>query len=43
VREKLGALGMDVIGNSPEAFAAAIKTEIPLWANLIKQTGLRQQ
>jgi tripartite-type tricarboxylate transporter receptor subunit TctC len=43
VREKLGALAMEAIGSSPDEFAVVIKAEIPVWANLIKQIGLKRQ
>jgi tripartite-type tricarboxylate transporter receptor subunit TctC len=43
VRGKLTALGMGVIGNSPQEFAAAIKAEIPFWEKLITQIGLKRQ
>jgi tripartite-type tricarboxylate transporter receptor subunit TctC len=43
VREKLTGLGMEVIGNSPQEFAAAIKTEIPYWQSFIQKIGLKQQ
>lgn len=41
VREKLAAIGMDTIGNSPEEFAGVIKAEIPKWAKLIKASGIK--
>lgn len=41
VRAKLAGLGMEVIGNSPEEFAAAIKSEIPQWAKVIKESGIK--
>jgi tripartite-type tricarboxylate transporter receptor subunit TctC len=40
VRAKLNELGMDIIGNSPDDFARTIKTEIPKWAKVIKQSGI---
>jgi tripartite-type tricarboxylate transporter receptor subunit TctC len=40
VRAKLNELGMDIIGNSPDDFARAIKSEIPKWAKVIKQSGI---
>jgi tripartite-type tricarboxylate transporter receptor subunit TctC len=33
--------GIDVIGNSPDEFAAVIKSEIPKWAKLIKESGIK--
>jgi tripartite-type tricarboxylate transporter receptor subunit TctC len=41
VRDKLSALGSEVIGNSPEEFAAVIKSETPKWARVIKDAGIR--
>jgi len=41
VRGKFADLGIDVIGNSPEEFATVIKSEIPKWAKLIKESGLK--
>ena len=41
VRAKFADLGMDVIGNSPDEFAALIKSEIPRWAKVIKASGIR--
>jgi tripartite-type tricarboxylate transporter receptor subunit TctC len=41
VQKSLGTLGLDLIGNSPEQFAAVIKAEIPQWAAVIKGAGIR--
>jgi len=41
VRAKLADLGMEVIGNSPNEFAAVIKAEIPRWAKVIKESGVK--
>jgi tripartite-type tricarboxylate transporter receptor subunit TctC len=41
VRAKLADLGMEVIGNSPDEFAVLIKSEIPKWAKLIKESGIK--
>ena len=41
VREKLGALGMELIGNTPAQFADVIKAEIPVWAKVIKASGAK--
>ena len=41
LRTKLADIGVIVMGNSPAEFSAAIKTELVLWAKLIKETGLR--
>ncbi len=41
VRAKFADLGLEPIGNSPDEFAAAIKSEIPKWAKLIKEAGIK--
>lgn len=41
VRAKFADLGMEVIGNSPDEFAIVIKSEIPKWAKLIRESGIR--
>jgi len=41
VRAKFADLGFETIGNSPDEFAAAIKSEIPQWAKVIKESGIR--
>ena len=41
VRAKLTDLGMEGVGNSPDAFAALIKSEIPKWAKVIKEAGIK--
>jgi tripartite-type tricarboxylate transporter receptor subunit TctC len=43
LRAKLHTLGMDVIGNSPDEFASVIKSEIPFWAKVIKDAGIRPE
>ena len=41
LRAKLADLGLETIGNSPDEFAALIKSEIPKWAKLIKESGIK--
>jgi tripartite-type tricarboxylate transporter receptor subunit TctC len=41
VRKKMQDLGLDVIGNAPAEFAAVIRSEIPQWAKVIKDAGIR--
>jgi tripartite-type tricarboxylate transporter receptor subunit TctC len=41
VREKMAGLGTDVVGSTPEAFAAFQKAEIAQWAKIIRQSGAR--
>jgi tripartite-type tricarboxylate transporter receptor subunit TctC len=41
MRGKLNHLGIDAIGNSPEEFAGVIKSELPKWAKLVKDAGIK--
>ncbi len=41
VRRKLNDLGLDVIAGSPAELAAVIEREIPQWAKVIKQAGIK--
>jgi tripartite-type tricarboxylate transporter receptor subunit TctC len=41
LRGKLNGLGLEVIANSPEQFAAAIGAEIPKWRKLIQDSNMK--
>jgi len=41
VAEKLAGEGADPVGDSPEQFAAFIRSEIDLWGRVIRATGAR--
>jgi len=41
VRERLGSLGAEIVGGTPKEFAAHIQREIPKWAKVIKDAGVR--
>ena len=41
VRSKFADLGMEPIGNSPDEFSLIIKAEIPKWAKVIKESGMK--
>jgi tripartite-type tricarboxylate transporter receptor subunit TctC len=41
VRKSLVDLGVDVVGNSPEEFAAYIKAEIPKWTKIVQASGAK--
>jgi tripartite-type tricarboxylate transporter receptor subunit TctC len=41
LRTRLADLGLEGIGNSPDEFAAVIKSEIPKWAKVIKDAGIK--
>jgi tripartite-type tricarboxylate transporter receptor subunit TctC len=39
VKKALGDLGVDIVGSTPEEFAAYIKSEIPKWTAIVKASG----
>jgi tripartite-type tricarboxylate transporter receptor subunit TctC len=41
VRAKLADLGLEGIGSSPDEFAAVIRSEIPKWTKVIKESGIK--
>ena len=41
VRERLGALGLEVVGSTPEQFDAFVRAEIAKWANVVKANNIR--
>ena len=41
VRKSLTDLGVDIVGNTPEEFAAYIKAEIPKWTAIVKASGAK--
>jgi tripartite-type tricarboxylate transporter receptor subunit TctC len=41
VREKLEAAGNDIVGGTPDQFAAYIKTEQKKWADIVNAAGIR--
>ena len=41
VKERLATLGADSVGDTPQHFAAFIKAEIPKWAQVVKDAGLK--
>jgi tripartite-type tricarboxylate transporter receptor subunit TctC len=41
VKEKLGKLGLTLVGDSPEEFAAYVKSETAKWANVVKEAGIK--
>ena len=43
LREQLIAQGADPVGNTPEQFSEQIREELKLWAQFIKQTGIRPE
>ena len=41
VSEKLTSQGLDIVGDTPDEFAAIIKTEIAKWAKVVKASGAK--
>ena len=41
LREKYGLIGLDVVGDAPEAFAAIIRNDTAKWAKVIKDAGIK--
>lgn len=41
LRAKLADLGQEGVGNSPDEFAAVIRSELPKWAKVIKESGIK--
>jgi len=39
VKKQLGDLGVDIVGSTPDEFAAYIKSEIPKWTAIVKASG----
>ncbi len=41
VKQRLAVMGADGVGDTPPHFAAFIKAEIPKWAKVVKDAGLK--
>ena len=41
VKNRLATLGADAVGDTPQHFAVFIKAEIPKWAKVVKDAGLK--
>jgi len=41
VRNKFDELGLEPVGNTPAEFAAIIRKEIPEWAKVIRDAGIK--
>jgi len=41
VREKLGALGAEIVADSPEDFATIVKAEVVKWSDVVKKSGAK--
>lgn len=40
-RERISALGFDIIASSPQEFAVQIKTEVAKWTKVVKEAGIK--
>jgi tripartite-type tricarboxylate transporter receptor subunit TctC len=43
VRESIGKLGMEVVGNTPEQYAAFLREENVKWGKMVKQLNLKAE
>jgi tripartite-type tricarboxylate transporter receptor subunit TctC len=42
IKQRFAALGVETIGSSPEALAAAVKSEMTRLGKLIRDAGIRE-
>jgi tripartite-type tricarboxylate transporter receptor subunit TctC len=43
VRDRLGALGFEIVGSTPEYYGKYIRTEITKWAKVVKASGAKPE
>ena len=43
VKERLENVGFEIVGGTPEAFGAYMKSEIDKWARVVKTSGVRAE
>jgi len=41
VRERLAAIAMEPVGNTPEAFAAQVKSDVARWGKVIREANIK--
>ena len=43
IRERFGAMGFDVVGNTPEEFQAFIATEVVKWGSVVRAANIHAE
>ena len=43
VRERFTSVGTEVVGNTPEEFAAQIRADIEKWGGVVRAAGIRPE
>jgi tripartite-type tricarboxylate transporter receptor subunit TctC len=43
MKQRLAALGYDVVASTPEEFATRIKVEIDMWAKVIRAANIKAE
>jgi tripartite-type tricarboxylate transporter receptor subunit TctC len=43
VKERLENVGFEIVGGTPEAFGAYMKSEIEKWGRVVKASGVRAE
>jgi tripartite-type tricarboxylate transporter receptor subunit TctC len=43
VKDRLGSVGLDPVGSSPQQLAAYVRSETDKWAKIIKQVGIKPE
>jgi tripartite-type tricarboxylate transporter receptor subunit TctC len=41
VKERFAQLGVEIVGDTPEHFAAFVQAEIAKWGKVVRETGMR--
>jgi tripartite-type tricarboxylate transporter receptor subunit TctC len=41
VVEKLGAMGVEIVGNTPEEFSRVIKADVVKWGKVVRDSGAK--
>ena len=41
IRERVAQLGFEVVGNTPEAYAALVRSDIAKWQKVVKASGAK--